>query len=158
MHTETPLGHRLFMLVSDSQSVLYANIIPTHASDGRTNHLIGPQRTSSEPTVAAPRGRGAFRAIAPSRRRSSPPPVKIWSTHMPVPSRLMTGGFVFLRLWTFSRALFSSFFYIPHPFFSPLDCLHIPSPPHSFLPSRLSFLSSPFLEPLAAAVSRHKPP
>ena len=45
------------------------------------------------------------------------------------------GGVVFLRLWTFSRALFSSLLLPPHPF--PLPSIAFTS--HPLLPSLLSF-------------------
>jgi len=119
---------------------------------GCTNHLIGPHRTLSDlvglltssdlngPHRSQQWWRhegegGAFRAIAP--RRQSSPPLKIWSTHMPVPSHLMMGGRFSQIVDLFPCPLL--FFYLPHPFSPPLDCLHLPSP---FFPSLLSFISS----------------
>ena len=88
-------------------------------------------------------GGGAFRAIDP-RRRSSPP-VKIWSTHIPVPSRLMTRGRFSQIVDLFTRALFSSLLLPPPSLLHP--SLAFASPPLSFPPFLLSFLSSPFLLP-----------
>ena len=98
----------------------------------RTSLDYSPHRTLSEPCGGA-MGRGAFRAIA--LRCRSNPPLKIWSTHMPVPSHLMTGGGSFFSdCGPFPVPSSLPFFYLPHPFSPPLDCLHFPSPPLSFPP------------------------